>query len=468
MSFTLTSYGAAGEVTGSQHVLETEKGTRILLDCGMFQGKREEAMAKNCKFGFDPKSIEAVVLSHAHIDHTGLTPKLCKEGFSGRIYCSKGTKELSHAMLEDSAHIQQEDERFMSRHKTIENPLKDMCMPLYTPADVEKCWQQFEGVDYGERLEIADDLTVTLMNAGHVFGSAIIIVEVQTSEGMKKIVFTGDLGRKNMPIIDDPDFPESADILMIESTYGDRAHEGVSSIEEDLAEIISKTAARGGKIIIPAFALERTQEMILRLENLVHSKKIPNLPIYIDSPLAGRLTKVFEQFPEYYDEDMKKRAEEHGQVFSFKNLRFTETVESSKELNYIKHPCIIMAGSGMCENGRVRHHLKNTIESRRNSVLIVGYQAVNTLGRKLVEGEKEVKILGKTYDVNAEIIVFKSLSAHADMHDLDEYVKSIKGLSHVYLIHGEQSSREAFAERIKGFAPDLKITMTMPGEVNEL
>ncbi|MDZ4217336.1 MAG: MBL fold metallo-hydrolase, partial [Candidatus Gracilibacteria bacterium] len=446
-SLKLTCFGAAGEVTGSKHLIETPAGSRILLDCGMFQGRREIATEKNCCFGFDPSTIDAVLLSHAHIDHSGLLPKLGKEGYDGPIYTSKGTQSLSEPMLLDSAHIQQEDERFVHKHH-IESPIEKK-VPLYDEDDVIKVLKQFVGKPYDERFRLTDDVDAILHDAGHVFGSEIIVLFIKTPEGERKLVFTGDLGRPNMPIIQDPTLVDEADFLICESTYGDRMHERVAEIEDDLKSIVTRTAKRGGKILIPAFALERTQEIILRLENLIHKRDIPGLRIYVDSPLAGKLTQVFEQHPEYYDEEMKKRSEEHGKVFSFANLDFTESVDESKKLNDLRGPAIIIAGSGMCENGRIRHHLKNHIEDPMSSILIVGYQAEETLGRKLVKGEKRVRILGREYDVKAELHVFTSLSAHADMNDLDAYVKHIRGLKKIFLVHGEETSRQAFAKRVE-------------------
>lgn len=465
-NFRITCYGSAGEVTGSKHLIETPAGTRLLLDCGLFQGKREEATKKNAEFGFDPSSIDAVLVSHAHVDHTGLLPKLCKDGFTGTIYATVGTKELSDPMLHDSARIQQEDEFFIKKHN-IDNPLADK-YPLYTPEDVQECLRQFEGMQYEEPFQVSDDVTAEFCDAGHVFGSAIIILRVQTDEGEKKIVFTGDLGRPNMPIIEDPTKVGQADILISESTYGDRAHERVGEIEHDLAEIITATAKRGGKVLIPVFALERTQEMILRLEKLVHEKRIPDLPMYVDSPLAGKLTRVFEQHPEYYDEELKERAQGSRKVFSFPNLKFTETVEESKELNHLRGPAIIMAGSGMMENGRIRHHLKNHLEEPENSLLVVGYQAVETLGRKIVEGNKVVSIFRHDYEVKLQVHIFKSLSAHADKDLLDEYVQHTQGLQKIFLVHGEQDSREAFAERIRGYYEGAEVILPEPGVSYEL
>ncbi|MDP3975526.1 MAG: MBL fold metallo-hydrolase [bacterium] len=463
--FSLSFHGAAGEVTGSKHLLHTSDGSKILLDCGLFQGRREEANQKNRLFGFDPREIDAVLLSHAHIDHSGLLPKLSKDGFSGPVFCSTATRDLVYPMLLDSAHIQQEDEHYFRKRRDKELEKKE---PLYNEEDVEKVFKHFVGKKYGVAFQVIDGVKASFFDAGHVLGSSVIVLWVKTRKGKKKVVFTGDLGRANVPILRDPELVSEADYLIIESTYGDREHERVGDIEDDLEKSLNRTIRRGGKVIIPAFALERTQEMILRLEDLLHRKIIPPVPIFVDSPLATKITRVFEKHPEYYDDDMRKRAKRNKKVFSFANLRFTESVEESKEINFVNGPCIIIAGSGMCENGRVRHHLKANIEDHRNSVLIVGYQAEQTLGRKLVEGKKIVSILGADYEVNADIVVFKSLSAHADMHGLDDYVRNIKGLEKIFLVHGEESSRQAFAKRIQSFYKGAEVILPSIGETYEL
>ncbi len=448
MAFTLSSFGAAGEVTGSKHLLETESGSRILLDCGMFQGKREEATHKNCHFGFEPSSINAVILSHAHIDHIGLVPKLVKDGFKGPVYATDGTVELASPMLLDCAKIQEEDERFIFQHH-IPNPFHDI-IPLYIGKDIPPALAAMVAQNYEKNFEVSKDVTAEFFDAGHVFGSAITVLNVKTKQGRKKIVFTGDLGRANMPILKDPTLIAEADILIIESTYGDRSHERVEEVDDDLSAVINKTVKRGGKIFIPAFALERTQEMIIDLEKLMRQKKIPNLAVYVDSPLASKITKIFKEHPEYYDENTRAEFKKNHDLFSFDNLRFTDSVDDSKRLNQIQMPCIIIAGSGMMESGRIRHHLKNNIEDPRNSFLIVGYQAAQTLGRKLLEGRKVISIFGEDYRVNADIVPFKAFSAHADQGDLDDYVKRMKGLQKIFLVHGEETSRQAFASRLHG------------------
>lgn len=462
----LTSYGAAGEVTGSQHLIQTQEGVQVLLDCGLFQGHRQEAALKNCEFLYTPAQIAAVLLSHAHIDHSGLIPKLVKDGFPGQIYTTEGTKELSHAMLLDSAHIQEEDERYYKKHH-LESPLS-VKLPLYTQRDAEKAFPHFIGKPYEQAFQISDGITAEFFDAGHVFGSAITVVTIKTPDGKKKIVYTGDLGRENVPIIKDPMLIGEADYLIIESTYGNREHERVTEVEEDLEKIILRTVKRGGKIFVPAFALERTQEMILRFEHLIYHKKIPELMIYVDSPLASKLTKVFEHFPEYYDEEMKAKLKNKRNIFSFPNLKFTESVEESKELNFINVPAIIIAGSGMMENGRIRHHLKNNIEDSRNTFMVVGYQAANTLGRKIVEGRKVISLFNQDYHVRSEIVSLKSLSAHADQSGLDSYVHHIKGLKKIFLVHGEEDSRHGFAKRISTFYKGVEIILPERGVSYEL
>jgi|CXWL01.1.fsa_nt_gi metallo-beta-lactamase family protein len=465
-NITLTSFGAAGEVTGSKHLLETPQGSRILLDCGLFQGRRQEAARKNCSFGFNPGSIDAVVLSHAHIDHSGLLPKLAKEGFKGPIYATEGTCELADPMLRDSGHIQEEDEEFIKRHR-IKTSL-DCQLPIYTEEDAVAVLKQFVGKPYYDQFDVTDDVRVEFLDAGHVFGSAIVVVTIQVPDGERRLVFTGDLGRSDLPILRDPMSVKKADYLMIESTYGDRSHNRVKEVEDDLAAVITKTAKRGGKVFIPCFALERTQEIILRIEELIATKRIPNLKIYLDSPLAIRLTKVFQKYPEYYDEATAQLYKKKRHVFSFPNLEYTESVDESKALNSIHVPSIIIAGSGMAESGRIRHHLKNNIEDPKHSVLMVGYQAEETLGRKLVDGYKVVSMFNQNYHVRAEIFVFRSLSAHADQHDLDQYVEGIKGLKKIILVHGEEISRKAFAERIRSIRPEADIILPIMGQTNIL
>ncbi len=445
----LTSFGAALEVTGSQHLLEVN-GKRILLDCGLFQGHRKEAFEKNANFGFEAEKIDAMVLSHAHIDHSGNIPTLVKRGFKGLVYCTEATESLCNVMLLDSAYIQESDaEYFARRHPdTALLPIE----PLYTQEDAKNAFKQFKGVPYDKTFTLCEGVKATFREAGHVLGSAITVLEVEDKEDgqKKKLVYTGDLGRARLPILRDPYQVKTADYIITESTYGNRTHDPIEESIPALARVINRTVKRGGKIIIPAFALERTQELIYSLHKLSDKKEIPqNLPIFIDSPLANNITAIFKQHIELYDEALQKefKGGAHN-PFEMRQLKRTITVDESKKLNFFIGPCIIISASGMCEAGRIRHHLRNNLEDPKNTIALVGYQAENTLGRKLLEGIPVVKIFDSMYKVNAEIVILEAFSAHADMNDIDEYVKNVKGLKKIMLVHGEQDQSRALAERL--------------------
>ena len=462
----LTSYGAALEVTGSQHVLEVN-GKKILLDCGLFQGHRKEAFEKNQEFKFEPSEIDVMLLSHAHIDHSGNIPHLVKEGFQGVIYCTEATKDLCSVMLMDSAYIQEMDAKYVA--KKIKDPLVPV-EPLYTQEDAEYSLKFFKDLPFGKNFKLFDGVEVTFQEAGHVLGSAMIVLDITDQEDKKKkrLVFTGDMGRCKLPIINDPYQVETADYLMTESTYGNRTHAPIEEGIPDLARVINRTVRRGGKVIIPSFAFERTQELIYGLHLLIEEKQIPtNLPIFIDSPLATHLTDIFKQHIELYDEEIRSAFKLGHNPFNPKQLKFTQSVEESKNLNYFIGPCVIISASGMCEAGRIRHHLKNNIEDPKNTIAIVGYMAENTLGRKLVNNDPMVKIFDQIYKVNAEVVILESFSAHADMNDLDDYIGKVKGLKKVLLVHGETDQSEPMAERLKA---ELKLNthIMTPEETIEL
>jgi len=437
-------FGADREVTGSRHLLEVN-GKRILLDCGMFQGKRSEERDKNKNFGFDPKTIDAVILSHAHIDHSGNLPNLVKQGFTGPIYCTEPTVELLNYMLMDSAFIQEKEVEYLNEKKKLAN--EALVEPLYTTEDVAKTLPLIKGKPYDACLDLFNtpDIQVCFREAGHILGSAITVFTIkdQADGKVKTLAFTGDLGRKNMPLIRNPYELKSVEYLMMESTYGNRLHSSILEAEEKLAEIVKTTAARGGKILIPAFSLGRTQEIIYELHELAKKKKIPELPIYIDSPLSVNLTEVFRQNLGVLDEETQKLfLDTHEDPFNFPELHYIQSVEESKALNTHNGPCIIVSASGMVEHGRILHHLINAIEDHRNTLLIVGFQAKNTLGRKLVEKEQRVNIFGKPYDVKIEIKIMNAYSAHADRNDLLAFVGNIKGLEKLILVHGEEQAAE--------------------------
>lgn len=445
----LTSYGAALEVTGSQHLLEVN-GKKILLDCGLFQGHRKEAFEKNAAFGFDPVAIDAMVLSHAHIDHSGNIPTLVKRGYRGLVYCTEATRDLCDLMLLDSAFIQESDADFFARHLS-ETALKPI-EPLYTQEDAHQALLSFKGMSMDKPFTVAPGVTVTFREAGHVLGSALVVLDIEDHEDGKKkrLLFTGDLGRCRLPILKDPYQVTEADYLLTESTYGNRSHAPMEEGLPELARVVNRTARRGGKILIPAFALERTQELLYSLNQLIQQKEIPsNIPIFLDSPLATGITDIFRRHVDLYDDDFKKLFKK-GNPFEMRQLKFMTTVEDSKKLNFFIGPCIIISASGMCEAGRIRHHLRNHIENPNNTVAVVGYMAEGTLGRKLVEGAPMVKIFDEMLRVRAEIVVLESFSAHADQADLNAYVQQIRGLKKIMLVHGEPDQSGPMAERLHG------------------
>lgn len=437
-------FGADREVTGSRHLLEVN-GKKILLDCGMFQGRRDEEKEKNKNFGFTAKDVDAVILSHAHIDHSGNLPNLVKQGFNGPIYCTKPTVDLLAFMLRDSAFIQEREVEYLNEKKKESG--EELIEPLYTTEDVEKTLPMVKGFKYDSCVNLFDDPDIMLCfrEAGHILGSAITVLTIKDHDDgkVKRFVFTGDLGRNNMPLIRNPYQIERAEYLMIESTYGNRLHESILEAEEKLAKIVKDTAARGGKILIPAFSLGRTQEIIYELHKLIDEHKIPELPIYIDSPLSVNLTDVFRQNLGVLDEETQKLfIDSKDDPFSFPQLHYIQSVEESKALNNHNGPCIIVSSSGMCEHGRILHHLKNSIEDHRNTLVIVGFQAKNTLGRKIIEKVNPVNIFGKPYEVKMEVKIMNAYSAHADRSDLLDYVSKVEGIQKLILVHGEDQACE--------------------------
>ncbi len=452
----LTSYGAALQVTGSQHLLEVN-GKRILLDCGLFQGHRKEAFENNKDFTYDPTSIDAVLVSHAHVDHIGNIPHLVKKGFQGVVYSTEASKNLARLMLLDSAYIQEQDAKFFAkRHKKKEGEdgAEQLEMePIYNSEDAERSLELFKGMPYNEKFELFDGVDVTFFEAGHVLGSSMLQLDITDKEDgnkKKRLIYSGDMGRDRLPIINDPHDFEEADYLICESTYGNRNHAPIEQGIPELARVINRTVQRGGKVIIPSFAFERTQELIYSIHLLLDRKEIPtNLPVFIDSPLATNITDIFKEHGELYDEVIHEHFKAGHNPFDPSQLKHTNSVDDSKNLNFFVGPCIIISSSGMCEAGRIRHHLKNNIEDPKNTIAVVGYMAENTLGRKIINGDEFIKIFDQMYKVNAEVVILESFSAHADKDDLDEFVGSIKGLKKVMLVHGEESQSRAFAERIE-------------------
>ena len=450
--------GAARDVTGSQHLLECN-GTRLLLDCGMYQGRRKESSERNRHLPFDPRQVDAMILSHAHIDHSGNIPTLVKQGFRGAIHCTPATRDLCSVMLRDAAHIQEADADFMNRKHA--DQLEEPVVPLYSEADVLKAMGQFRTLAYHHPTSVLPGVTCTLLDAGHVLGSAIVQLDIAKAADRMRLVFSGDLGRRNMVILRDPERPEPPDILIMESTYGDRLHSPMAGMETQLAEVINRTVARKGKILVPSFSLERTQEFVYALHRLTLRKAIPRIPMYVDSPLSVRITEVFKLHPECFDEETLNFMRSSGDPFGFENLTYISNTEDSKALNDREGPMVIMSASGMCEAGRILHHLRNGIEDARNTILIIGFQAKNTLGRKIAERAPAVRIFGLEHSLEAEVVVMDAFSAHADRDDLLEFVKGCRSsLRKLFLVHGEEEQMLPLGKRLTEMGiPDVQVPM---------
>jgi metallo-beta-lactamase family protein len=436
----ITFWGAAGEVTGSMHFLEAA-GKRILLDCGLFQGKRAETYEKNARFPLDPKGIDAVVLSHAHIDHAGRLPLLVKLGYTGPIYCTPATRDLCSIMLPDAGFIQEKDFEFLAKRGR-----QSVGEPLYTAADATAVADHMVSVPYDHPIDVAPGIRLTFVEAGHILGSASVVLEIDDLGAARRLVFSGDIGRTGLPIIRDPRPPAGrADVLIVESTYANRLHGTVSDAQAHLAQYVGRLAKRGGKMFIPSFAVGRTQELIYELHGLVRDGVIPRIPIYVDSPLAVNATDVFRLHPEAFDRT-ERLVRETDELFRFPMVKYVRSVEESKALNALRGPAIIIAASGMAENGRILHHLLNGIGDHRNLVLFVGFQASYTLGYRLQQGEKRVRIFGEDVDVRAEVVSIDGYSAHADRGELQHWMQGLQDPPRVaFAVHGEAEQTAAMA-----------------------
>jgi metallo-beta-lactamase family protein len=439
---TIEFQGAARTVTGSMHILHIS-GKTILLDCGLFQGRRKEANQRNKVFPFDPKSVDAVVLSHAHIDHSGNLPGLVKQGYKGPIYSTLATKDLCNIMLADSGFIQEKDAEFLSKRLIKQH--QPLVEPLYTSHDAAAAMELFRGVSYEKEFDVLPNVTAKFTDAGHILGSASIRLTIKENGAAKYLGFTGDIGRWNMPIIKDPAFMGNVETLISESTYGGILHDPPTDMGAQLVADLTHTIDRGGKIIVPAFSVGRTQDLVYTLHSLFDEGKLPRIPIYVDSPLAINATEIFKHHAECFDEETYQHILKHHDPFGLNQLHYVRSAEESKKLNDRKEPCMIIAASGMCEAGRILHHLVNSIENPRNTILIVGYQADHTLGKKLVDQEEYVKILGMMYKRNAKVVVHNSFSAHADGNELLKYIDMFdtKQLHRVFLVHGEYERQQA-------------------------
>ena len=448
----LTFWGAAGTVTGSMHLVESG-GRRFLLDCGLYQGRRKDADTKNRTLPFPGDSIGAVVLSHAHIDHSGNLPTLVRNGFSGPIYTTPATADLCDWMLRDTAHIQEKDAEFLNKRRDkrkamgIENGHAE---PLYTMADAERTLPLFRGVPYHESYELTPGLRYEAYDAGHILGSSCIVMHEASSGGTLRVAYSGDVGRPNLPIIRDPEVMPGADYLIMESTYGGRLHKSLDHVINKLETVVNRTAARGGRIIVPAFAVGRTQQLVLLLHQLTNEKRIPNIPIFVDSPLAANVTEVHRRHPECFDAETHAYLENHEDPFGFRRLQYVRDAAESKRLNDLHGPFVVISASGMAEQGRILHHLRNNIEDPRNTVLITGFMAKDTLGRKLVEKWPEVRIFGEPTRVRAEISSLDELSGHADQRELLAWIRPMAAtLRRVFLVHGEPEQSAILAKLLK-------------------
>jgi metallo-beta-lactamase family protein len=463
----LSFHGAARSVTGSRHLLEVP-GFRLLFDCGMFQGRRDEAVRRNRHLGFEPKSIGAVLLSHAHIDHSGALPVLPGQGFSGKVYMTRPTADLASIMLEDSARVQENDCRYVNKREKRRGRI---CIrPFYDSDDVRKVVKRFEGERYGDQIKIASRLTASFHDAGHILGSAAVRVKYTTRGHTTTVLFSGDLGRSHMPILRDPEPPPPCDALILESTYGDRLHEQLGEeMKKKAQDLIEHARAHKSKIIVPAFAVGRTQELVMRIKELVDEGRVDPIPIYIDSPLANKATGVFKRHPECYDQETSATFSDSGDVFASRYIHFVSSSQESKQLNAMRGPCVIISSSGMCEGGRILHHLKHAIPDEANVIVFVGFQAEHTLGRKLVEGWDIVPIFGVPTPRRAQIVKFNGLSAHADRNDLLAYVRAIDPRpSIVFVVHGEERQALSLGAAIQAEHPKIDVRIPHQGSTHEI
>ncbi|MCA9079865.1 MAG: MBL fold metallo-hydrolase [Planctomycetaceae bacterium] len=452
----ITFHGAAGEVTGSQHLIETSE-RRILLDCGLFQGPRAEARAKNESFGCGPKNLDAVILSHAHMDHCGIMPRLHRCGYRGPVFSTEATADIAQMMLTDSAKIQVEDAKYLARKLRGKHPSIE---PLYDQDDVDGLMKLFEPFGFNAWQELGDDCRLRFLPAGHILGSAIVELELLDDGEWKHVVFTGDLGRRGMPLLLDPTPVEGADVLITESTYGNRLHPAPSDLKSELLHVISRTADRNGRVIIPAFSLGRTQQLVYFLNELFNSGQLPRIPIYVDSPLATRLTKIFRRYDETLNSDVQETLRHDPDVFGFHTLTYVESQRDSKELNDVSGPMVIISASGMCEGGRIVHHLAQGCGDENNAIVLLGYQAPGTLGWQIQQRRKFVKIFDRDFALRAEVHQLEGLSAHADASDFKWWFEESTKRGHfgqAFIVHGEPESANGLAMYLKDYCDESPI-----------
>ena len=467
MNIKLSFFGAAKNVTGSRYLLKANN-KNILIDCGMYQER--DYRARNWEpFPIEPSNIDTVLLTHAHVDHCGFLPKLVKDGFNGDIYCTSATAEIAQIVLMDSAKLQFEDAKYKKkRHKREGRVGPYPLIPLYTVDDARDTIRLFRGVRYNKETKIANNVDVTFYDAGHILGSAMIKIIVKDGDEKRSILFSGDIGRPDKVILNDPTVFEEADYVIMESTYGNRYHQEIRDIDDNLEEIVNETHQAGGNIVIPSFAIERSQELLYELNLLFLEKRIPKLTVFVDSPMANKVTQVFRNHPELFDEEMKDLLEDNNSPFAFANLRYVNTVQESKAVNNNRGTSIIIAGSGMCTGGRVKHHIANNITNPANTLLFVGYQAIGTLGRIILDGVEEIRLFGKKFPMKMKVKRIEGFSAHAGKNELFDWVTNIKNAPRrVFITHGEEAAAEHFSKYLHDktgwntLVPDYKDTVVL-------
>lgn len=443
----LNFHGAAHTVTGSQHLLEIN-GRRLLLDCGLYQGRRAETYTRNLNFAYDPRSVDAVILSHAHIDHCGNLPNLVRNGYAGPIYAVPATVDLATIMMADSGRIQESDAAFVNKKRRERG--EELIEPLYTEADARNAADLLRGVDYTMAFEPVPGVTARFIEAGHILGSAAISLDIEERGRRLRFWFSGDIGRYKLPLLRDPVLPEDVDYLLMECTYGDKPHDDPSVAFAEFEEVVRRTIKRGGKVIIPAFAVGRTQELVYHLNLMMFANDVPPVPVFVDSPLAVNASNVFSRHPEVFDAETRWFVQQaRHPALDFKMLTYVQSVEESKALNERKDPMIIISASGMAETGRILHHLKNNIENPLNTVCIVSWQAPHTLGRRLADREKQIKIFGEPYTVKAEVATIGGLSGHAGQDLLTKYAVNVREtVKKVFLVHGEERPATVLTQKL--------------------
>lgn len=449
MTASVQFFGAAQMVTGSKHLLTTPRGTKILLDCGLFQGAGKDSKELNRMWGFNPSEVDYLILSHAHIDHTGLLPKLIKDGFNGTIYANDATRDLCEIMLSDSAHIQKSDTKYVNKYRKKKG--LPAIQPLYDILDVEKTIKLFKEVPMKNWFTIDDEVELLMTDTAHILGSAAITLKVKDNPKDFTLTFTGDIGRPNDKILFGPSAFPQADFIICESTYGNRLHEPSQDVEAKLLEYVTRVCIeRKGKLIIPAFSIDRTQELVYALDRMEHEGKLPSIKVYVDSPLSVKATAVMNRHRDYFNKDILSYISRDGDPFNFKNLKYTGSVEDSKAINDSNEPCIIISASGMADAGRIKHHIRNNIESARNAVLLVGYATPDSLAGRLKAGYETVRIFGQEHQVKAEVLSMRNFSAHADYKEMIDFLKcqNPDEVKKLILVHGDKDVEEEFALKL--------------------